>query len=181
MNKAEIPVAQRETLSLLLDDHSRVKKIFKDFSREKRAEAREALAHEACLVLTIHAQIEEELFYPFLRAQNPASLGRLLDEAVVEHASTKALIAQIQHMNADDALFLAKVTVLGEYIAHHLDEEEGELFPKVVVLKIDLRELAAPMLQRKEELAEQLMPHMDGLAGQILPRKDDLPVEAHAA
>jgi hemerythrin superfamily protein len=152
MNKADIPLAQRDALALMLEDHRKVKHLFKAFGKEKNPEAREALAHDACLTLTVIAQIEEELFYPFLRTQDPAAFGRLLDKAVVEHACARNLIAQIQGMTTDDELFSAKVTVLGQYIGHHIEEEEGELFPKLIVLNVDLRGIAAKMSQRKKEI-----------------------------
>ncbi|AOB32564.1 hypothetical protein AKI39_20255 [Bordetella sp. H567] len=153
MNKAEIPLAQRDALTLMLDGHCAVKKLFKDFGKTADPEIREAIAHEACMTLTVLAQIEEELFYPFLRAQNPAAFGRLLDKAVVEHGVARNLIAQIQGMTSDDPLFHARVSVLGEYIGHHIEEEEGELFPKLVVLNVDLRDIAKKLQQRKEEIA----------------------------
>ncbi|HTK01033.1 MAG TPA: hemerythrin domain-containing protein [Bordetella sp.] len=153
MNKAEIPLAQRDALTLMLDDHCLVKKLFKDFGKTADPEIREAIAHEACMTLTVLAQLEEELFYPYVRAQNPVAFGRLLDKAVVEHGVARNLIAQIQGMAGDDPLFTARVSVLGEYISHHIEEEDGELFPKLIVLNIDLRDVARKMLQRKEEIA----------------------------
>ena len=83
---------------------------------------------EICVTLTVHATIEEELFYPAAREAEVET--DLLDEAEVEHASAKDLIAQIEGMGPDDELYDAKVTVLGEYIDHHVKEEEGEMFPK---------------------------------------------------
>lgn len=152
MNKSQIPAAQKEVLSLLLDDHKKAKKIFKEFGAEKDDATKEKLAQEVCMELTVHAKIEEEIFYPFLREQNPEAFGDLLDEALVEHASAKALIAQIQGMNMADELYEAKVTVLGEYVQHHVTEEEDELFPKVIAQKVDLRDILTPLVQRKEEL-----------------------------
>lgn len=152
MNQADIPLALRNALSMMLDDHHKVKKLFKDFGKTTDTDAREAIAHEACLTLTIVTQIEEELFYPFVRTQNPAAFGRLLDMAIVEHECARNLIAQIQGMTTDDPLFDAKVTVLGEYISHHIEEEEGELFPKLIVLNVDLLEIGRTMQQRKEEI-----------------------------
>jgi hemerythrin superfamily protein len=159
MNKQDIPVGQQEVLGQLLDDHRKVKQFFKDFARAKNVEDKQTLAHEACLLLTVHTRLEEELLYPFLRARNAPAFGHLLNEAVVEHACAKMLISQIQGMSPDDSLFDAKVTVLGEYIAHHLEEEEGELFPKLVVLKVDLRGLADELRRRREELSRQLLQH----------------------
>src|SRR5690606_16764082 len=155
MNKSQIPAAQKDVLSLLLDDHKEVKKLFKEFEAEKSQAAKEDIAREACMKLTVHAIIEEELFYPFLRAQNPDAFGDLLNEALVEHGTAKELIAQIESASIeDDDLYEAKVTVLNEYVAHHVKEEEDELFPKVIGKKVDLRELLTPMTERKEELIQ---------------------------
>lgn len=152
MNKSHIPAAQKEVLSLLLDDHKRVRKLFKEFEAEKSEETKEEIAHEACMELTVHAALEEEIFYPFLRDQNSEIFGDLLNEAVVEHASAKDLISQIQSMSMKDDLYEAKATVLSEYIDHHVTEEEDELFPKVIAQKVDLREMLTSMTERKEEL-----------------------------
>ena len=152
MNKSEIPSPQRAALSMLLDDHRKVKKIFSDFKTEKDAAKKQSMVSEACTDLTVHAQIEEQHFYPFLRDQDEKTFGDLLDEALVEHNSAKILISELQKMGPDDELFDAKFTVLGEYVNHHVKEEENEIFPKVVSKKIDLRELETTMRQLKEEL-----------------------------
>lgn len=154
MNKSQIPVAQKEVLGLLLDDHKKTKKLFKDFENEKSEAAKEKIAREVCRDLTAHTTIEEEIFYPFLREQNPEAFGDLLNEALVEHASAKELIAQIQSMSMKDDLYEAKVTVLGEYVAHHVKEEEEELFPKIISQKIELRELMPEMAERKEGMLQ---------------------------
>ena len=109
-----------------------MKKLFKQYEKLADAEAdgeeRQALAEQICAMLTVHATVEEEIFYPAAREAEVDS--DLLDEAEVEHASAKDLIAQIQEMAPDDELYDAKVKVLGEYIDHHVQEEEGEMFPK---------------------------------------------------
>lgn len=152
MNKSEIPAAQKPVLGALMDDHKKVKKIFKDFESEKDEGKKQGMVEEACTELTVHAQIEEEKFYPFLREHDPKAFGDLLDEAKVEHASAKDLIAQLKGMTPEDDLYDAKFTVLGEYVNHHVTEEEGELFPKIVSKKIDLRELGTEMEQLRQEL-----------------------------
>src|SRR5690606_23254190 len=151
MNKSKISVAQKDVLSLLLDDHKEAKKLFKEFENTEDDARKEALAREVCMELTAHTTIEEEVFYPFLREHDAEEFGDLLNEALVEHASAKELIAQIRGMGMQDDLFEAKVTVLGEYVSHHVKEEEEELFPKVISKKIELRELLTPMTERKEE------------------------------
>lgn len=153
MNKSKIPAAQKDVLSLLIDDHRKVQKIFKDFESEKDSEVKRAMVVEACNELTVHAEIEEQVFYPFLREQDPEEFSDLLNEAKVEHASAKDLIAQLSTMGPDDELYDAKFTVLGEYVAHHVQEEEDELFTKIISQKIDLRELLEPMKNLKDSLA----------------------------
>lgn len=152
MNKAEIPVAQRAVLSMLLDDHREVKKLFKTFQQEKDRGACEQIVREACEKLTVHTHLEEELFYPFVRKNGGDAFKDLVDEAVVEHASVKDLIKQLNRMREGDALFTAKFTVLAEYVSHHVVEEETELFPRLIHEHIDLTPLHEPMTARKDAL-----------------------------
>ena len=105
-------------------------------------------------MLTVHATIEEEIFYPAAREAEVES--DLLDEAEVEHASAKDLIAQIQEMSPEDELYDAKVKVLGEYVQHHVQEEEGELFVRCQSADMDLDELGDEISARKDELMEEL-------------------------
>ena len=149
--------AQTDALALLAADHKEVSKLFKAYEKLAKAEAegdeRLELAQQICEMLTAHATIEEEIFYPALRGALDAD--DLLDEAEVEHASAKDLIAQIEAMDPDEALYDAKVTVLGEYIAHHVQEEENEIFPKAKKAKMDLDEIGTLLQARKEELLNQ--------------------------
>lgn len=152
MNKSSIPVAQKEALGMLIDDHRKAKKLFKEFESEKDSEKKEGIAREVCMQLTVHTRLEEEYFYPALREQDPETFDDLLNEATVEHASAKELIAQIEGSGPSDTLWEAKVTVLSEYVNHHVEEEENEMFTLAIEKKIDLREIAQSMTQRKEEL-----------------------------
>ncbi|MDX3907621.1 MAG: hemerythrin domain-containing protein [Pigmentiphaga sp.] len=152
MNKSTIPTAQKAALSLLLDDHRNVKKLFKQFKEASSDREKADIAQTVCKELTIHTMLEEEVFYPLVRREGGQPFSDMLDEAVVEHASAKDLIAQIQSMKPGDDMYDAKVTVLCEYINHHVKEEEEEMFPKIVAKKIDLREAAEMMSARKEEL-----------------------------
>ena len=141
---ATAKAARTDATALLERDHADVKKLFKQYEKLADAEAsgeeRQALATQICAMLMVHATIEEEIFYPAAR------------EAEVEHASAKDLIAQIESMSPDDELYDAKVTVLGEYIDHHVQEEEGEMFPKCRRAKMDLVGLAQELAERKSEL-----------------------------
>jgi hemerythrin superfamily protein len=152
----------KDACDLLDADHRAVKKLFKEYeelagSRSRTAVARkEELAREICMQLTVHAQIEEEIFYPALRGAMSAT--DLLDEAEVEHQSAKDLIAQIQTGADSPELHDAKVKVLGEYIDHHVKEERNEIFPKArSARKLDLVAMREQLEARKAELLEEHM------------------------
>jgi hemerythrin superfamily protein len=150
---------QKDACDLLDADHKAVKKMFTEFeelteSRGNTLEKKRLLADKICLELTVHAQIEEEIFYPGIRKAIKDEL--MMNEAEVEHMSAKDLIAQIQEMEAGDALFDAKVLVLGEYIDHHVKEERNEMFPKARASKVDLVKMRDALQARKEELMSEL-------------------------
>jgi len=156
--------AQPDACSLLDADHRRVKGLFKDYEKLTQSRAASAvdrkreLALQICMELTVHAQIEEEVFYPALREASPKSID-LLEEAEVEHASAKDLIAQIQEATDIDEKFDAKVKVLGEYIDHHVKEERGEMFEKARATRgLDLMALREALAARKEALMSEQAP-----------------------
>jgi len=128
-------------------------KEFEKLSKKDDEEGKQELATQICQELTVHAQLEEEIFYP--AAREAIEDEELMNEAVVEHNSAKELIAQIQSMGASDPMFDATVKVLGEYVNHHIEEEQNEIFPKVEKAKVDLEEIGAEIAQRKEELMEE--------------------------
>ena len=156
MNKTHLTKVQKGVIGMLIDDHRKVQKIFKAFESESDPLKKRDMVWEVCTDLTAHAEIEERHFYPFLRDADPEAFGDLLDEAVVEHASAKELIAQLMEMSPEDELYDAKFTVLGEYTNHHIEEEEDELFPEVAKREYDLTELEEPMLQTKEAVIAEL-------------------------
>ena len=144
--------AKKNALALLRADHETVTELFERFEKQKEKGASrqlQALATEICNEVKIHAQIEEEIFYPAVR-EHCEECEDLLDEADVEHASAKSLIAEIETESDDH--FAARVTVLGEYIKHHVKEEQNELFPKVRESDIDLEALGEQLEIRKREL-----------------------------
>ena len=147
-----------DAVELLKADHKEVKALFEQYKRlvdnEDVPEERQAVAQQICLLLTVHATAEEEIFYPAARAA--IDEPDLLDEAEVEHASAKDLIAQIEAMDPNEALYDAKVIVLGEYIDHHVKEEEGQMFPKCKKADMDLAALGQAIDARKAELMEEL-------------------------
>ena len=153
--------APADACSLLDADHRLVKKLFKEFeplaeSKAKSApQKRRELADRICLELSVHAQIEEEIFYPALRQAIKDT--DLLDEAEVEHSSAKDLIAQIREGDETDSKWCAKVIVLGEYVDHHVKEERNEIFAKArSARKLDLVAMRDQLQARKEELMAEM-------------------------
>jgi hemerythrin superfamily protein len=145
-------------ITMLTDDHKKVKKLFKDFEKLKEkgdAADKEALVEQICTELTIHAEVEEEVFYP--AARDAIDDDDLMNEADVEHASAKDLIEQLQAMDSSDPTFDAKVTVLGEYVNHHVEEEEKEMFPKVKKAKLDLDALGEELATLKQTKETQII------------------------
>jgi hemerythrin superfamily protein len=140
---------------MLTEDHAKVRKMFKQFEKmkEKMDDAEKAeLVQQICMELTLHTQIEEEIFYP--AAREAIEDQDLMDEAEVEHASAKELISQLQSMEPSDELYDAKVTVLGEYVEHHVKEEEKEMFPKVRKARLDLEHMAEQIEERKQQAVQ---------------------------
>jgi hemerythrin superfamily protein len=144
-----------DAIALLKQDHRTVEALFDEFE-DAEDDQLAPIAERVCQLLTVHAQIEEEILYPNAKEAFDDEDDELVNEATVEHAGAKDLIAQIEDMSADDELFKAKVTVLGEYIKHHVKEEEGELFPKLRKTDLDLQELGEQLHSRKLELMEEM-------------------------
>lgn len=146
-----------DAISLLMADHKEVKAMFDQYEAlgERANVSKKKLAGQICDALTVHAKIEEEIFYPALRGAGK-QFADMLDEAEVEHAGAKDLIAQLQEMDPEDDLYDAKVKVLGEQIDHHVKEEEGEMFPKTRKSGLDLVALGSEMAMRKDELTATL-------------------------
>jgi hemerythrin superfamily protein len=139
-------------VELLKEQHDKVKKAFKEFEKLGRedAEAQQQLVQRVCEDLKLHTTLEEELFYP--AAREAIDDEDILNEAQIEHETAKMLIEQLENMGPEDPNFHATFTVLGEYVVHHVKEEEGEMFPQVKKTDLDLEELGARMRRRMEEL-----------------------------
>jgi hemerythrin-like domain-containing protein len=166
-SKSKTPRAQQEAgaidaIELLTQDHKTVKELFEKYENlsDRSTASKKKLATQICLELTKHATAEEEIFYPAVREAN-GDTEDLVDEATVEHASAKDLIAQILEMNPGDDLYDAKVKVLSEQIEHHVEEEEQEMFPKARKAKLDMVALGEAIAARKEEVELPLpsLPH----------------------
>jgi hemerythrin superfamily protein len=135
---------------MLRADHQMVESLFERFEKLRGSERKAKLVDEICTALETHTRLEEEIFYPAVR--EAIEDADLMDEALVEHQSAKELIAQLRAMDPDDDLYEAKVTVLGEYIRHHVKEEQGEMFPQARSSGIDLKELGERMRERRAQI-----------------------------
>lgn len=149
---------EHSAIDMLLQDHKRVQKLAKDFEKVDRAdeEAVRELVETACLELQIHSMLEEEIFYPAVRAQAEGSDEDLLNEAEIEHEAADDLIAKLHELEADDPMYCAYFSVLAEYVKHHIRKEEHELFPRVAKMKLDLKQLGEDMRLRREELFAEM-------------------------
>jgi hypothetical protein len=143
-----------DAIDLLDADHLAVHALFAAYRELVRTSApaveRRALAEEICMELTIHARLEEELFYPAVR--EALHDDDLLDEAEGEHGSQREFVAQILSTPAEDPLYDAKVAVLGEYVERHVRKEREEVFNRVLASRLDLQALGRSITVRQEEL-----------------------------
>lgn len=144
----------KDATTLLRADHKLVASLFEQYESAKTTAKKKALVAQICQELTVHAQIEEEIFYP--QVQAALKDHELVPEAVVEHATLKDLIAQIEDAEPDGDMYDARVKVLSEYVQHHVKEEQNEIFPKVKETNLDLNAIGEELTARKEELLAKL-------------------------
>lgn len=152
--KSASAAKKHDVLSILSEDHKRVLNLFQQFEKlrthKNSEDKKKELVTQICVEITVHAKVEEELFYPV--AREAVKDREITDEAYVEHAGAKELIKQLQSMRPGDEFYDAKVMVLEEYISHHIKEEEGKIFPAMKKSKADLDAMGEQIIQRKEEL-----------------------------
>ena len=153
----QTPTRKNDAVDLLDADHIAVSKLFAIYKRlcgqDAPSDEKRDVAEQICEELTIHAQLEEEIFYPQVR--EAINCDDLLDEAEVEHGTAKDLITQISNMSPDDDLYDARVRVLGEYIDHHVNEEREGIFVKARKSRLDLLAIADELSERKRELMDE--------------------------
>ena len=150
-----------DALQLLMAEHREVRSMFQRYRKlaaaGRRGDERMLLVSQICVALTLHTQIEEEILYPAARAVLTRD-EEIVDEAYVEHAGAKTLIAQLKTMTSDQPLYDAKVKVLGEYIDHHVREEETEFFPRLRRTPLDLDAIGEQLAARRKQLMAQPEP-----------------------
>ena len=155
----KLPVPFDDAVDLLDADHKSVKKLFTDYSglceTNAPAEDRQDLAERICRALTVHAQLEEEIFYPQVRK----AIGddALIDEALGEHKEAKKLIALIEGMDASQADYDATVLQLGKVIDEHVFEEREQIFLRARLAALDLRGMTLPLLKRQMQLKKSAL------------------------
>ena len=146
---------QPDAIALLKADHRKVEELFEKFESAKGDGSKERIARQICLELTVHAKIEEEIFYPACKG---AVEEDLIDEAYVEHDGAKVLIAEIEAGGPDEDYYDAKVKVLSEQIEHHVEEEEKRvegIFSQARKAGLDMDDLGRRLAARKAELIAQ--------------------------
>ena len=141
-----------DAVALLKADHRKVEDLFEQFEKARSKDRKEALAHEICTELKVHAMIEEKVFYPACRGEIEEDL---VDEAIVEHDGAKVLINEIEAGGPDEEFYDAKVKVLSEMIEHHVKEEEQRvegMFSQARKAGLPMDDLGERMLAMTEQL-----------------------------
>jgi hypothetical protein len=149
-------MASKDAITLLKDDHRDAEKLFKEFEQAKGEGRKQKLAHQLCLALSVHFELEEQIFYP---ACEGAVDEDELKEGFVEHDAAKLLVAEIEaaEQGTADDFFDTKLHVLSEEIEHHIKEEEGPngIFAQARKGKLDMEALGEQILAKKKELTER--------------------------
>ena len=167
-------MASKDAIALLKEDHREVEKLFKEFEKAKGDGRKQKLAHQICLELSVHAEIEEAIFYP---ACEGTVDEEELREGYVEHDAAKLMIAEIEaNESGDDEFFDTKVNVLQEEIEHHIKEEEGPggIFSQARKGKLDMDALGEQLAAKKKELTERF--ESEGLPQPKLKTMDEVSV-----
>jgi len=140
----------QDAIALLRADHKKVSELYTQYESTRSPAKKKALVATICMELSVHARVEEEIFYPAVKAALKDK--EMIPEAQVEHASLKELIAQVKDREPDGEMFDAKIKVMSEYTKHHVKEEQNEIFPAAKKTRLDMLDLGARIAARKEEL-----------------------------
>ena len=144
----------KDAIAMLRADHRKVSALFDDFEAARSAAKKKMLVAQICEELTVHTALEEEVFYPAVKAAMRDK--ELVPEATVEHASVKDLIAQVKDVEPDGEMYDAKVKVMSEFVKHHVKEEQNEMFPKAQQTRLDMVALRDEMMARKQVLLAEV-------------------------
>jgi hemerythrin superfamily protein len=149
---------ETDAIAVLKADHAAVEDLFEAFERadDGDLDAKGTLVRRACELLSVHAMIEEEILYPAARGKLPDDEKTDVDEALVEHFLVKTLIEKFETLRPGEEGFDATFEVLTENVRHHVEEEEGGLFPELRKTSLDLTELGKKLAERKDALLAKL-------------------------
>jgi hemerythrin superfamily protein len=148
--KLTLPAKSQDAVALLNEDHKLVSGLFESYEKALTKYLKKKLVSQICTELSVHTQVEEEIFYPAVK--QALKDHELVPEATVEHETLKSLIAQVEGIEPDGEMFDARIKVLSEYVQHHVKEEQDEMFPKAKATQLDMKELGAQIAARKQEL-----------------------------
>ena len=148
------PAPPLNAIDLLKQDHRKVEQLFEQYESAPDKRTKRQVAQTICTELEIHAKIEEQIFYPTSKAKAKEAKDPV-NEGIVEHQGIKMLVKQISKMQASDEYFDSSVTVLKEYVKHHVKEEETEMFPKIESSRIDLDALGERLSDAKARLEKR--------------------------
>jgi hypothetical protein len=147
----------KNAIDLLKADHEKVKDLFDQFEEAEDRRTRKTIVRHAVEELSIHATLEEEIFYPAVRKELEDG-EEMMNEADEEHHVAKVLIAELEEMDGTESHYDAKFSVLAENVRHHIKEEEREMLPKAEETDLDFEALGQQMLRRKEKLMKEGVP-----------------------
>lgn len=166
-NRSKRSSKPQDAIALLRADHASVAALFAEYAKARSTSRKRDLVARICAELGVHAQIEEEIFYPAVK--RALKDKELVPEATVEHATLKALIAQVEGEEPEGEMFDAKIQVMSEYVKHHVKEEQTEMFPKArKAAELDMDELGTELAERKS----QLLAEKPGAVARVQPRRD---------
>jgi hemerythrin superfamily protein len=148
-----------DAIEMLKADHKKVKELFRQYEAagDRAHQKKKGIAEEVFTEISIHSTLDEELFYPAVQELTDEDGKDLVAESVEEHHAVATLIEELKELDPKDERYDAKFTVLMENVEHHIEEEEGELFPEAEeVLGDAIEHLGTQMKGRKEELMASL-------------------------
>ena len=146
-----------DATALLMQDHAEVKAMFRQYEIEEDAGVKSALATEICVALTVHAQIEEEIFYP--AAGEALEDDGLVNEAIEEHDEIKKKIVKIVESTTEKSILDGTVKTMMRIVEHHVQEEETQMFPDMRRIGVDLMDLGRRLAARRAEILLRMMPN----------------------
>lgn len=158
-----------QVTGMLRKDHKNVQEFFKKFQKAKNVEEKQDIVETAILDLEVHAELEEKLIYPPIRAE--IEDDDLMDEALEEHHLVHGVIRELKKMKPDNERYDAKVTVLGELVKHHVKEEEGEMLPKAEKCDIDWEDLYEQVIERRSQLLDGAGPSSNNRKRSLAKKK----------